>query len=167
MADTLPSLYDGTHSGSEINNLMQDNPLDILLEDVLHDFTENEEHFFRQTLSDNTLLDWIPESPTYFYHGIGDDIIPYQNSQIAYNTFLDNGATDVNITLFPEEFGGHGELAFFCLSEGFEVAAGLQIVSSKGDINNDGLISLLDMEQLLITVLNHSELTDFQFGQGI
>ena len=165
-ADTLPSLYDGTHSGSEINNLMPDNPLDILLEDVLQDFTENEEHFFRQTLSDNTLLDWIPESPTYFYHGIGDDIIPYQNSQIAYNTFLENGATDVNITLFPEEFGGHGELAFFCLSQGFEVVADLQIVSSKGDINNDGLISLLDMEQLLITVLNHSELTNFQFWAG-
>ena len=42
----------------------------------------------------------------------------------------------------------------------------MQIVSSKGDINNDGLVSLLDMEQLLITVLNHSELTDFEFWAG-
>ena len=55
-ADTLPSLYDGTHSGYEINNLMPENPLDILLDDVLEEFETNEEHFFRQSLEENLSL---------------------------------------------------------------------------------------------------------------
>ena len=165
-ADTLPSLYDGTHSGSEINDLMPDNPLDILLEDVLQEFTDNEEHFFRQTLFDNTLLDWTPESPIYLYHGIGDDIIPYENAQIAYDTFIENGAIDINIILFPEEMGGHSELAFFCLSQGFEVITDFQVISVKGDINNDGIISLMDFEQLSINLISGSEMTEFEFWAG-
>ena len=165
-ADTLPSLYDGTHSGSEINNLMPDNPLDILLEDVLQEFSDNEEHFFRQTLSENTLLDWTPESPIYFYHGTGDDIIPYQNSQVAYDAFIENGAIDVNLNLFPEELGGHSEIAFFCLSQGFQVINDLRIISVKGDMNNDGYVSLVDMDQLSFSILNYSEITDFEFWAG-
>ena len=56
---------------------MPENPLDILLDDVLEEFETNEEHFFRQSLEENTLLDWVPESPTYFFHGIGDDVLPF------------------------------------------------------------------------------------------
>ena len=53
-ADTLPSLFDGTHFGDEIDALMPENPLDIILPDVLEEFTNNEDHFFRQTLQQNT-----------------------------------------------------------------------------------------------------------------
>ena len=165
-ADTLPSLYDGTHSGSEVNDLMPENPLDILLEDVLDEFMNDEEHFFRQTLYDNTLLDWIPESPTYLYHGIGDDIIPYQNSQIAYDNFIENGASNINLILFSEEMGGHSELSFFCLSQGFEVITDLQVISYKGDINNDGLVNSLDLDQFSTILINNIEITNFQFWAG-
>ena len=43
--DTLPSLYDGTHSGGE-TILLPENPLDILLDDVLEEFENNETIFF-------------------------------------------------------------------------------------------------------------------------
>ena len=88
-ADTLPNLFDGSHSGDYINNLMPDNPLDILLPEVLQNFENNEDHFFRQKLELNTLLDWIPQSPIHFYHGIGDDIVPYENTQVAHDIFLE------------------------------------------------------------------------------
>ena len=35
-------------------------------------------------------------------HGIGDDIVPYQNAQIVYDDFLNNGAENVELILFPE-----------------------------------------------------------------
>ncbi len=165
-ADTLPSLFDGTHSGSEVNDLMPDNPLDILLADVLQEFIDNEEHFFRQTLFENTLLDWIPESPTYFYHGIGDDIIPYENAQIAYDTFIENGASNINLVLYPEDMGGHSALAFVCLFAGYEVITDYQVISTKGDINNDGIISLIDFEQLSLSIIYDYEMTDFQYWAG-
>ena len=165
-ADTLPSLYDGTHSGDEINALMPENPLDILLPDVLEDFESNEDHFFRQTLQQNTLLDWIPESPTYFYHGLGDDIITYDNAQVAYDTFLNNGAEEVNLILIPEEFGGHAEVAVTCLLEGFDIIMDYQAISIKGDINSDGLVTLNDLSLLTAYTLLQNILTEFEFWAG-
>ena len=165
-ADTLPSLFDGTHSGNEINELMPENPLDILLDDVLEEFQNDEDHFFRQSLEENTLLDWVPESPTYFYHGMGDDIVPYENAQVAYNTFLDNGASDVSLELFPEELGGHSDVAVTCLLAGYTVILEYQRISPKGDMNSDGLISLIDLALLSESILVENNITEFQWWAG-
>ena len=165
-ADTLPSLFDGTHSGSEINELMPENPLDILLDDVLEEFENDENHFFRQSLEENTLLNWVPESPTYFYHGMGDDIVPYENAQVAYNTFVDNGATDVSLELFPVELGGHSDVAVTCLLAGFTVILEYQRISPKGDLNSDGLITIEDVNALMESILIENNLTEFQWWAG-
>jgi len=165
-ADTLPSLFDGTHSGSEINELMPENPLDILLDDVLEEFENDEDHFFRQSLEENTLLDWVPESPTYFYHGMGDNIVPYENAQVAYDTFVNNGATDVSLELFPEELGGHSDVAVTCLLAGYTVILEYQRISPKGDMNSDGLISLIDLALLSESILVENNITEFQWWAG-
>ena len=162
-ADTLPSLFDGSHSGVEINSLMPDNPLDILLPEVLSGFENDEDHFFRQTLDLNTLLDWIPESPIYFFHGLGDDIVPYQNAQIAYDTFVGNGAQDISLTLFPASLGGHAEVASICLAAGFEIILQYQIINSKGDIDGDSDITLLDLGILSASLINENQLNQYQY----
>jgi len=165
-ADTLPSLFDGTHFGDEIDALMPENPLDIILPDVLEEFTNNEDHFFRQTLQLNTLLDWIPMSPTYLYHGIGDDIVPFQNAQVAYDTFVSNGADSVTLTLYPEEMGGHGEVATTCLFAGFDVISDRQAISPKGDLNSDSYITVQDVDLILDSIVHETDLTDFQWWAG-
>ena len=165
-ADTLPSLFDGTHFGDEIDALMPENPLDIILPDVLEEFTNNEDHFFRQTLQQNTLLDWIPMSPTYLYHGIGDDIVPFQNAQVAYDTFVSNGADSVTLTLYPEEMGGHGEVATTCLFAGFDVISDRQAISPKGDLNSDSYITVQDVDLILDSIVHETDLTDFQWWAG-
>ena len=165
-ADTLPSLFDGTHSGSEINELMPENPLDILLDDVLEEFENDEGHFFRQSLEENTLLDWVPESPTYFYHGMGDDIVPYQNAQIAYDTFVANGAPDVWLTLYPEELGGHSDVALTCILAGYTVIIEYQRISPKGDMNSDGIITFEDVNLLRESILIENDVTEFQWWAG-
>ena len=165
-ADTLPSLYDGTHSGGDVDAIMPENPLDILLPEVLEDFTNNEDHFFRVTLAQNTLLDWAPESPTYLFHGIGDDIIPYENAQIAFDTFISNGAPDVTLTLFPEYLGGHGEVATTCLFAGYDVILGYQAISPKGDLNSDSFITNEDVNFLMESILIETAVTEFQWWAG-
>ena len=165
-ADTLPSLFDGTHSGSEINELMPENPLDILLDDVLEEFENDEDHFFRQSLEENTLLDWVPESPTYFYHGMGDDIVPYENAQVAYDAFVDNGAPDVNLELFPEELGGHSDVAVTCLLAGYTVVLDYQKISPKGDMNSDGQVTMIDLALLTESILVENNITEFQWWAG-
>ena len=165
-ADTLPSLFDGTHYGSEIDALMPENPLDILIPEVLEEFTNNEDHFFRVSLEENTLLDWTPQSPTYIFHGMGDDIVPYENAQVAYDTFVANGAPDVSLTLYPVELGGHSEMAPTCLFAGFDVILDHQAISPKGDLNSDGIITLEDVNVLMESILIENDVTEFQWWAG-
>ena len=161
-ADTLPGLFDGTHSGDFINNLMPENPLDILLPEILENFEDNEDNFFRQKLELNTLLDWVPQNPIHFFHGIGDDIVPYQNTQIAYDTFVQQGAQNMSITLYPVSLGGHGEVAGIALSEGLEAIFDYQSISSKGDLNGDQSITMGDIGILSSGLLGEFNFTLFQ-----
>ncbi|HPN18352.1 MAG TPA: hypothetical protein PK546_02365, partial [Chitinophagales bacterium] len=39
----------------------------------------------------DVINDWAPKSPTHFFHSKTDEIAFYDNSEIAYNTFLQNG----------------------------------------------------------------------------
>ncbi len=165
-ADTLASLFDGSHSGGEINNLMPDNPLEILLPEVLSDFENDEDHFFRQTLDMNTLLDWVPENPIYFFHGLGDDVVPYENAQIAYDTFIGNGAQNISLTLYPASLGGHAEVASICLAAGFEIILDYQIINSKGDLDGNSDITLYDLEILSTFLINDNELNQYQYWAG-
>ena len=60
----------------------------------------------------------IPQSPVHFYHGLGDEIVPYENTQITYDFFLEGGAQEVSMTLYPASYGGHGEVASVALLAG-------------------------------------------------
>jgi hypothetical protein len=136
------------------------------LPEVLDEFINSDDHFFRQTLQENTLLDWVPESPTYFYHGLGDDIVPYENAQVAYDTFVDSGASNVNLILYPVELGGHSEVAPTCLFAGYEVILDYQTISPKGDMNGDGSLFTEDMDLLSESILFENDLTEFQWWAG-
>jgi len=165
-ADTLPILYDGTHSSVEVNEALPSNPLDILLPDVLEEFTTNENHFFRLTLEENTLLDWTPQSPTFIYHGEGDDNIPVQNAQVAYDAFIENGSESVELILFNESLGGHASVAPYCLVAGFNTIQSYAAISPKGDMNSDGLILEEDLDLLIQSVSLEPDLTEFQWWAG-
>ena len=93
---------------------------------------------------------------------MGDDIVPYENTQIAYDTFVGQGAQNITLTLYPESFGGHAEVAGIALSAGLEAIFDYQIISSKGDLNGDQLLTLDDMGILSSGLLGEINLTPFQ-----
>jgi len=55
-------------------------------------------------LKENNLYDWAPKSPIRLCHCDADDIVPYQNSVVAYQSFVNQGST--NITLVMPLHGG-------------------------------------------------------------
>jgi len=165
-ADTLPSLYNGTFSSSFIDNILPENPLDILLPEVLDEFIADENHFFRQTLNTNTLLDWVPQSPTYIFHGLGDDIIPSENAQVAYNNFIENGAQNMNLILYPTFYGGHTAVALTCIIDGFDVIQNYQVICPKGDLSGDGNLAIDDIAYLKESIFLENSLTEFQWWAG-
>ena len=155
-ADTLSGLFDGTHSGSFINSLMPDSPIEILLPNVLDDFSSNSENLFRQTLEENTLLDWTPVTPTYLIHAVADDIVPIANAQVAYNTFIDNGAESLHLIEMPVSSGGHEDAAPLCLFTALDTIVSYQIVNVKGDVNLDGYLNINDQDLLIDNLLEYS-----------
>ena len=153
-ADTLAGLFDGTHSGTFINSLMPENPIEILLPSIINDFTVNNENLFRLTLEENTLLDWTPITPTYLMHATGDDIIPIANAQVAYNSFVNNGAESVKLIELPLSAGGHEDAAPICLLTALDTISTYQTINVKGDTNLDGLLNDIDYDLLIDHILN-------------
>ena len=63
------------------------------------------------TVENNNLWNWNPVAPIYLFHGIGDELVPFENSQLAYNQFIENGIENVHLELIPETYGGHQDVA--------------------------------------------------------
>ena len=153
-AEMFEYLFNGEYSGSYINNLLPDIPIEILLPEVIEDFTNNLNHPLRLNLSQNDLWDWSPESDMHMYHGIGDELIPYENSQIAYNSFLENGSENINLYLVPEELGGHSAVAEYCLISAYQICEeNYKSIKNKGDINMDLIINIQDVIMIIGYIL--------------
>ena len=80
---TLPPLFDGQHSGGEINAAMPDVPIEIIRQDVIADVLGDPDHPFRQALRANDLTQWAPKAPIRLYHCTGDELVPQLNSVVA------------------------------------------------------------------------------------
>jgi len=91
----LFGMYSGSFSMSSINVTLPDNPVEIFQNSYYEDFLNDPNHPFNVALIDNDVYDFTPQSPMKLLHCSGDDNIPYENSVIAYNAFVESGATDV------------------------------------------------------------------------
>lgn len=96
--ELLPPLFDGTHSGWEVDEVMPDVPKDIIKPEVLDDFINNPENPFRIALEENDLIyNWVPDCKLRMYYCEGDELVTYLNSIHANEKFLAGGATDVTL----------------------------------------------------------------------
>lgn len=107
---TLPPLFDGQHSGSQINAAMPAPPApptDIIKPEFLSAFRADPMHPLRRALEDNDLIRWTPRAPTRLFHCSGDKDVPPQNSVVARDEFVSRGA---NVTLLdPKPGANHGD----------------------------------------------------------
>ena len=154
-AEMFEYLFNGDYSGSYINSIMPDIPIEIMLPDLIEDFSNNLNHPLRLNLAQNNLWDWAPQADMHMYHGMGDELIPYQNSQIAYDTFIDNGSNNINLYLVPEELGGHSAVAEYCLISAYQICEeDYKFIRSKGDLNNDLIFNIQDILIIIGYVLD-------------
>ena len=148
-AADVESLYSGIYGGSYINDYMNNNgynpPIACMLPEVVTDFSLNENHILRQLLAENNLFDWTPQSLTYLFHALGDELVPHENSVLAHATFLANGSENVHIELIPESFGGHAEAAPFAVLNAYSIGQNLQLINPKGDVTHDAIVDITDL----------------------
>ena len=103
----LFGMYSGAFSMYEINQTLPENPIEIFQDEYYEDFLTDPNHPFNLALIDNDVYNFIPQSPMKLLHCNGDDNIPYENSEIAYNFFVEGGANDV----YLEDGGDFGHVA--------------------------------------------------------
>jgi len=157
-AEMFAYLFNGNYSSSYINSLLPDIPIEILLPQVIEDFTNNLNHPLRLNLSENNLWNWNPQADMHMYHGMGDELIPYQNSQLAYDSFINNGSDNVNLYLVPEELGGHSDVAEYCLISAYQICEeNYKSIRSKGDLNNDLTFNIQDILIMISFILENTE----------
>jgi alpha-beta hydrolase superfamily lysophospholipase len=60
----------------------------------------------KAALQSNSVAGWKTDVPIRLFHGMRDEIIPYQNSQVTLEKFKSAGSENVSLTLIPS--GTHG-----------------------------------------------------------
>ena len=161
-ADTLQTLFNGEYGSGDIDAIMPSVPIEIFRPEVIDEVIQDYNHPLRQRLRENDLYDWAPQSSTRIIHSYGDELVPYQNSQIAYEYFLQNGSTDVELSLV--EFGGHQDAAPQILMGAFYWFELLKNTESFliGDLNIDFNININDIIMLIDIVIQESEASYIQ-----
>ena len=138
-------------------------PITIMKSEEIQNFEEDENHPLRITLQENDLWDWTPQAPMYLFHGEGDELVPYENSQMAYDQFLANGAQDVHLESIPESYGGHSDVAPWALFGAYQVAKDIQMINELGDVNQDGNLNILDLVRIGNIILGGCTPIDFEY----
>jgi pimeloyl-ACP methyl ester carboxylesterase len=101
-ATRIPTLFNGNNSGSAINGQLSTSISTLIREDIRLNFaTSTQYNYLREAFEENSLPDWTPEKPIYFYHGTADTTVPYENSVITYEKLIANGASSATVTLTP------------------------------------------------------------------
>lgn len=165
-ASMFSYLFDGNYSGGYINSIMPDIPIQVLLPEVIEAFTDNLNHPLRINLSENDLYDWSPISDMHLFHGIGDELIPYENSLKAYDYFISNGSENINLYLAPSELGGHSQVAEYCLLSAYNICEDdYKNIIKHGDLNNDLIMNIQDLIIVIDFILNDVPLNQLKIWQ--
>ncbi len=80
----LWDLANGEHTAAEIHKEMPPIPRDCLSFRLLEELSNPESSAFK-VLQENDLVNWQPNAPLHLYHNPSDDMVPFRNSEIAYN----------------------------------------------------------------------------------
>ena len=104
---TLPPLLTGTNSGSQINAAMPTVVTNAFKPEVVAALQNDPNYPLRVALRDNDLYRWTPQAPMRLYHCGADADVLFANSQVAYGSFTNRGATQVEL-IEPLTTGDHG-----------------------------------------------------------
>ncbi|VAX22706.1 Lysophospholipase [hydrothermal vent metagenome] len=107
-ASSLPGVYNGSQDIEQIGSQLTSVTADLLQPGFIADYKGDGERTLKNALVENNLLNWAPKTPTRLIHGINDQIVPYQNSVTARDSFAANGA-GVELVPCTQGAGDHGD----------------------------------------------------------
>ncbi len=107
--ERIMTLFDGLHSGPEINAQLTRTMADLFTPDYLSNSSSDEKFSSIITsLDKNSISAWKTNIPMFLSHGGADSYVPVQLSDNLYKDFLAAGVDESNITYLRIEDGDHG-----------------------------------------------------------
>lgn len=88
-------LLDGNHRLKEVSPLMPEVPAEALYPQLLKDFLADPAHPMRLAMQENTLTDWVPDSPVMMCYCKADEQVNYKNALVTEQAMQAAGAKDV------------------------------------------------------------------------
>lgn len=96
------NLYDGTNSGTEINEQLTTTVSDLFTPDFLNNYDTDEKYsMLSSMLEDNSITAWKTTTPTRLYHGTNDTFVPPIVSSKIFLDFQLQGIGVNDVKLIP------------------------------------------------------------------
>jgi pimeloyl-ACP methyl ester carboxylesterase len=113
-AGLIPTLFDGSFTGSQVNDQLNDTLSVLVRSDYLSNPEGSQFDFIEDAFAANALLDWTPEITIEFFHGDADITVPYQNSVDSYDHFISTGSSPdvISLTTLPDATHGGGFIPY-------------------------------------------------------
>ena len=96
-ASVVDSIYDGSHDSDYIDSQLTMQASQLFNKDFLQRVVDGNEPSLVNAFKANDLYDWSPKAPTILYHGREDDWVSFSNAQLAYDTMLARGVTNLEL----------------------------------------------------------------------
>jgi predicted esterase len=100
-ATMMTTLFDGSKTWGHIINQLPETFSELMNPAFVEGYLSGGEAEFKSAVSQNTFLDWIPQTPLHFFHGDADQIVPIQNALTAVDKLTAKGVTNIQITTIP------------------------------------------------------------------
>lgn len=88
-----------------IHAAIESNPMALLTDEFRQGLLQGTDSEMMAVLADNDIFSWKPEMPLQLYHGTSDSLVPFFNSQSAYDSMTSLGASAIELK--PVEGGTH------------------------------------------------------------
>ncbi|MDD4424922.1 MAG: lipase family protein [Mariniphaga sp.] len=107
-ASLVSTLFDGSSSGQEINDLLTPFPGELFTENYRQNYASDPIFTsLKSALGENSIKGWKTSVPTRVVHGTNDQLVPFQVSENIVQEFHEAGSGEV--TLIPLAGLDHGE----------------------------------------------------------
>lgn len=111
-AQVLPAYFDGKHSMGDINKAMPKVPKDVLKDEFMNSYMNNDQFPFKLALTKNSVHDWKPETPVLMCYCTADEQVSYKNAIITSANMKARGAKDIKLRNSGKKLG-HKSCAVF------------------------------------------------------
>ena len=102
------TLYDGTKSGTEINDLLDTKISRLFTADYISGYSTDAKYAsIKDMLTVNSITAWNITTPTLLIHGTKDTFVPPQVTDRIFQGFLNEGVGVDNIKMLPIPGGTH------------------------------------------------------------